>query len=159
MTYCRLFSSQVKNYYDVLGIKPDSTDEEVKDAYYALSKIHHPDRNIGNESATAKILDVNEAFEVLGNKSQREEYDKKLFPALNIIKKKPPGKIYDHPEYYNPDIYEKKIFRKARNINCTYEQYKKHSKGVEKKKKKHLTQRCVYEKYHGTKQISNNFFK
>ncbi|GFU28928.1 chaperone protein dnaJ 1 [Trichonephila clavipes] len=155
----RHFSNQARDYYSVLGVKPDSTDEEIKKVYYSLSKIYHPDKNVGNEAAGEKILEINEAFEILGNKLLREEYDKKFFPALEITKRKPAGKIYDHPEYYNPSIYQRKIIKKPRNINCAYEQYKKHCKGVKKRKNRHLSMRCQFDKFIGAKLGSKVFHK
>lgn len=155
----RHFSNQTRDYYSVLGIKPDSTDDEIKEAYYSMSKIYHPDKNVGNDDAGEKILDINEAFEILGNKLLREEYNKKFFPALGIAKKKSTGKIYDHPEYYNPSIYQRKIIRKPRNINCAYEQYQKHCKGVKKRKSRHISMKYKFDKFTSVKLGSKFFFK
>lgn len=141
----RFSSQQPPTLYSVLGLEPGATDDQIKQAYYDLSKMYHPDRNLGNETASTKILEVNEAFEVLGNKSEKEKYDKKMFPALNIKPKKRPF-IYEHTEYYEPPMTQKSFFRKPNPINCTYDQYSRHSKGVWKRAKKHMSQKYNFSK-------------
>ena len=64
-----------KNYYDVLGVSKSATDEEIKSAYRKLAKKYHPDLNKDNPDATAKFKEVNEAYEVLGDKTKRSNYD------------------------------------------------------------------------------------
>ncbi|KAG8195804.1 hypothetical protein JTE90_004807 [Oedothorax gibbosus] len=141
------FSSQPPpTLYSVLGLEPGATDDQIKQAYYNMSKMYHPDRNIGNETAGTKILEVNQAFEVLGNKAEREKYDKKMFPALNIKKPKSKPFIYEHTEYYEPPMTQKSFFRKANPINCTYDQYSRHARGEMKRKKKHMSQKYNFSK-------------
>ena len=65
-----------KNYYDVLGVKKDATEKEIKSAYRKLARKYHPDVNPNNESAEAKFKEATEAYEVLSNKDMREKYDK-----------------------------------------------------------------------------------
>lgn len=67
-----------QDLYDVLGITKKATAKDIKDAYYELSKIYHPDRNKGcNESANI-FRSVSEAYEVLSNYRTRRLYDKGL---------------------------------------------------------------------------------
>lgn len=63
-------------YYDVLGVKPDATDIEIKKAYRKLAITTHPDKNPGDESAHARFQAVGEAYQVLSNKDARLLYDK-----------------------------------------------------------------------------------
>ena len=49
--------------YKVLGVSPDATDEEIKQAYRKLAKQYHPDRNPGDEAAAKKMQQVNAAYE------------------------------------------------------------------------------------------------
>jgi len=63
-----------KDYYETLGIKRDATDTEIKSAYRKLARKFHPDINKTKE-AEEKFKDINEAYEVLGDKEKRKRYD------------------------------------------------------------------------------------
>ncbi|HVR76316.1 MAG TPA: molecular chaperone DnaJ [Planctomycetota bacterium] len=65
----------VKDYYEILGVKKDATEEEIRKAYRKLAFKHHPDKNPGNPEAEKKFKEAAEAFEVLSNKEKREAYD------------------------------------------------------------------------------------
>ena len=64
-----------KNFYDILGVKKDASDDEIKKAYRSLAKKYHPDLNPGDASAAEKLKQINEAYEVLGDKQKRANYD------------------------------------------------------------------------------------
>lgn len=53
--------------YKVLGVSPDASDEEIKQAYRRLAKKYHPDRNPGNAEAAKKMQQVNAAYEQIKN--------------------------------------------------------------------------------------------
>ena len=63
-----------KDYYDILGVSKDASDDEIKKAYRKLSKKYHPDINKAPD-AEQKFKDVNEAYEVLGDSQKRAQYD------------------------------------------------------------------------------------
>ena len=65
-----------KDYYDILGVKRDATDKDIKQAYRRLARKLHPDVNPSDKSAEAKFKEVNAAFEVLSDKEKRRKYDK-----------------------------------------------------------------------------------
>ena len=67
------------DYYAVLGVTPDATDEEVKKVYRKLALQFHPDRNKGNPQAEAKIREINAAYEILGNPEARRSYERLRF--------------------------------------------------------------------------------
>ncbi len=64
-----------KDYYNILGVKRDASEQEVKRAYRKLARKHHPDVNPGDKSAEAKFKEINEAYEVLSDKGKRQKYD------------------------------------------------------------------------------------
>jgi curved DNA-binding protein len=65
----------VRNYYEILGINPNASSEEIKKAYRTLARQYHPDRNPGNKIAEEKFKDINEAYEVLSDVTKRSQYD------------------------------------------------------------------------------------
>lgn len=65
---------QYKDYYEILGVKREATDSEIKSAYRKLTKKYHPDVN-KEKGAEEKFKDINEAYEVLGDKAKRQRYD------------------------------------------------------------------------------------
>lgn len=64
-----------KNYYDILGVNKNASDDEIKKAYRSLAKKYHPDLNPGNAEAAEKLKEVNEAYSVLSDKTKRQNYD------------------------------------------------------------------------------------
>ncbi|CAH0595302.1 unnamed protein product [Chrysodeixis includens] len=65
------------NHYDVLGITPKATQNDIKSAYYKLSKVYHPDKS-SDEAAAKQFRAITEAYEVLGNVKLKKMYDKGL---------------------------------------------------------------------------------
>lgn len=72
----RTYSAKPKNHYDSLGVHPKSTQGEVKNAYYKMSMVYHPDKNEGNQEYAQKFREITEAYEVLGNVKSRKMYDR-----------------------------------------------------------------------------------
>ena len=64
-----------RDYYEVLGIAPDASPEEIKRAYHRLAFQCHPDRNWESEEAHEEMERINEAFAVLSDPIKRREYD------------------------------------------------------------------------------------
>ena len=65
-----------QSYYDDLGVHPQSSSKEIKNAFYQLSKEFHPDRNVDNTSALKKFQAISEAYDTLSNPKKRTQYDK-----------------------------------------------------------------------------------
>lgn len=69
-------ADQKRDYYEVLGVNKNATDDELKKAYRQLAKKYHPDANPDNpKEAEAKFKEVSEAYEVLSDKQKRTMYD------------------------------------------------------------------------------------
>ena len=64
-----------KDYYGILGLSPDATEAGIKARYRELAKHYHPDRNMDHPSSEEKFKDINEAYQVLGNKGKKSVYD------------------------------------------------------------------------------------
>lgn len=62
------------NYYEILAVSKDASEQEIKKAYRTLSLEFHPDRNNSSE-ATEKFQEINEAYETLSDPQKKEEYD------------------------------------------------------------------------------------
>ncbi|MBR2522428.1 MAG: J domain-containing protein [Coriobacteriales bacterium] len=64
-------ASTQRSYYDILGVKRDATDDEIKKAYHKLARKYHPDAG-GDEE---KFKEINAAYEVLSDAQKRKQYD------------------------------------------------------------------------------------
>ncbi|MBI2849923.1 MAG: DnaJ domain-containing protein [Chloroflexi bacterium] len=64
-----------KDYYKILGVKRDASEQDIKQAYRKLARKHHPDVNPGDKSAETRFKEINEAYEVLSDKEKRKKYD------------------------------------------------------------------------------------
>jgi len=63
------------DYYEVLGVKKDSSTQEIKKAYRKLAMKYHPDRTKGDKEAEEKFKKVSEAYAVLSDPEKRKQYD------------------------------------------------------------------------------------
>ena len=66
---------EYKDYYKTLGVNKNATDKEIKSAFRKLARKHHPDVNPNDPQAEARIKEINEAYEVLGDSEKRAKYD------------------------------------------------------------------------------------
>ena len=65
----------LRDYYEVLGVSRNATDQEIKSAYRRLALKHHPDRNPGDARAEERFKEAAEAYGVLGDPDKRRRYD------------------------------------------------------------------------------------
>jgi molecular chaperone DnaJ len=65
-----------RDYYEILGVKKNATEEELKKAYRNLAKKWHPDKHKGDKNAENKFKEISEAYAVLSDKEKRDQYDR-----------------------------------------------------------------------------------
>jgi curved DNA-binding protein len=76
----------VKDYYQILGVPEDATEDDIKNAFRKLAFKYHPDKNPGNEKqAEAKFKEINEAYSILSDAGKRRQYDYALKSGFDSI--------------------------------------------------------------------------
>lgn len=83
-----------QDYYRILGIREDASEEEIKKRYRILAKKYHPDTNPGDREAEQKFKEAGIAYAILGDPKKRREYDQRRRVE----------KFFD----FRPENYEKK---------------------------------------------------
>ena len=64
-----------RDFYEILGVNRDASEDEIKKAYRKLAMKHHPDRNPDNPAAEEKFKEAKEAYEILSDGQKRAAYD------------------------------------------------------------------------------------
>ncbi|MBI5560146.1 MAG: DnaJ domain-containing protein [Deltaproteobacteria bacterium] len=83
-----------KDYYGILGVGKDATEEEIKKTYRNLAKKYHPDLHPNDKQAESRFKEINEAYGVLSNPQKRREYDmggRVIFEGMPGREGAPPG--------------------------------------------------------------------
>ena len=70
--------AQAKNFYEILGVGEDATQEQIQSAYRKLAVKYHPDKNPGDQTAEEHFKELGQAFDVLSDPGKRAQYDQQL---------------------------------------------------------------------------------
>ncbi len=73
-----------KNYYKILEVEKDASEEEIKLAYRKLAKKYHPDLNKNDPNAKDKFIELKEAYDILIDPEKRKIYDQIGYNPQNI---------------------------------------------------------------------------
>ena len=68
----------MENYYEILGVSPQDTQEDIKKVYRKLAKKYHPDVVKDDPVLTKKMYQIQEAYHTIGEEEKRKEYDERL---------------------------------------------------------------------------------
>ena len=73
-----------RDYYEVLGVSKEASEDEIKKAYRKIAIKYHPDRNPGDKEAEEKFKEAAEAYSVLSDQQKRQQYDQFGFDGPNM---------------------------------------------------------------------------
>ncbi len=90
----------MKSYYEILGVEPDATPEEIKRAYRKLAKQHHPDSQDNDSASNAKFQEISEAYATLSDPELRRKYD---YLGDDAYRRMGPQQKSDDDEYETAD--------------------------------------------------------
>jgi len=82
-----------RDYYEVLGIAPNASAEEIRRAYHMLAFQCHPDRHQETEEANKKMQEINEVYAILSDPIKRREYDLPRGYGIRVPKFKKDNKV------------------------------------------------------------------
>lgn len=115
------FDLSCKNYYEILGVSTNASQEEIKNAYRALAKIYHPDFSLYDNS-TEIMQAINLAYETLSNLQERKTYDAKINMSCNSTAYSSYNKSKEESEE-DFSNWLKCYLNKRRNLNKLYKNY------------------------------------
>ena len=140
--------SAAKDYYSILGINKDATEQQIKDAFRSLSKKYHPD--ISKEpDAEAKFKEINEAYQVLSDPEKKQQYD--MFGSADSD----PFGGFDPFSVFG-GVHQREIKERGTDLRITVHITMKEAyEGIHKKIK--IKKQCVCHRCHGSGSEDNSY--
>ena len=142
------------NHYEILGLKKNATQNEIRDAYKKLIKKYHPDLYQGDKTfAEKKTQSINVAYEILSDTEKRKKYDEEITPKISIYE-------YGSTNSYNSENYNyNRNYSNSKNSTSTsaysYENYKKNNASQYSHYDDFYQRR--YSNYHRSKTPTSNY--
>ena len=103
----------MRNYYDILGVSKDASQDEIKKSFRNLALKYHPDKNGNSEESKQRFMKIIEAYEVLSDEQARKNYDSNNFEKRGTRQRWTPpadyGAVYSYEEIkrrYRPTTIE-----------------------------------------------------
>ncbi|UTC65159.1 DnaJ domain-containing protein [Treponema sp. OMZ 788] len=109
----------MQNYYNILNVSNNASEDQIKQAYRSLAMKYHPDKNPDNKIAEEKFKNISEAYSVLSDPKRRRDYDLSIASPFSSSER-----TYNYGQNANPfgdDIFNSnwwKNWRKVRNANA-----------------------------------------
>jgi curved DNA-binding protein CbpA len=89
----------MRDFYEILGISKNATDDEIQAQYRRLAKELHPDLNPGNKNAEEQLKEINAAYHILKNADRRAKYDELSRSTGGFQQGQPEGtRTYSQPQ-------------------------------------------------------------
>lgn len=98
------------DYYRILGVSREASDDQIKKAYRKLVFQHHPDRNPDSKDAESTIREINAAYEIVGDVEKRRSYDRLFWGDEPRAETVDPGVILEEMEQKLFDEGRKELF-------------------------------------------------
>lgn len=108
------------NPYTILGVPKEATQQQIKSAYRKLALKHHPDKQSteeGKKEATVVFAKISNAYEILGDPAQRQNYDREVNAKINRPRSKQPrhtqspAEFFHHTQFHDPFSVFEAVFR------------------------------------------------
>lgn len=144
------------NYYNILNIPFDASQEDIKKSYRTLSLKYHPDKNSNDNDKTILFQNITQAYKILSNIESKTNYDFSISNCFhkNILNDNSLQDNYLNSNYLNNknNIYNYDLSNKSNNINSNNIKSNNINSNIQKPKSIHIIKYITYEEsYNGTK--------
>ncbi|OCL10814.1 DnaJ-domain-containing protein [Glonium stellatum] len=86
----------IPNHYETLELQPNASPADIKRQFFSLSKLHHPDHNPSDPTASTRFVQISEAYHTLSSPQKKASYDRVLHAQLHPSQRHPSGSHSSH---------------------------------------------------------------